>query len=275
MGVRGMLILLLAETSNITERYTLIEELKSWTEAQQYCREHHTDLVSINSASENEDLVKKAQGKPFWIGLFNNLWKWSHQGDNYTFHNWSNGQQDDYQGKEKCVVMLKDGKWADIDCKSHRSFICFDAYISVVFAEELQVYQEPEVNATVGDRTRLECAFNTSSGQDEQGRVIVHPHTYDSGVYYCEVELLSEGRRTGNGTVLAVYPRSKVERLHEMQKELAKDVPYSLEIAGSNPGYVTADRDREFLGGGAQLAERCPGREGLSRQGNPRLTPHQ
>ncbi|XP_058866891.1 macrophage mannose receptor 1-like isoform X1 [Acipenser ruthenus] len=114
------------ETSNITERYTLIEELKTWTEAQQYCREHHTDLVSIKSASENEDLVKKAQGKPFWIGLFNNLWKWSHQGDNYTFHNWRYDQPDDYQDKEKCVVMLKDGKWADIDCKSHRSFICFD-----------------------------------------------------------------------------------------------------------------------------------------------------
>ncbi|MGH0128045.1 UNVERIFIED_CONTAM: hypothetical protein FKN15_036090, partial [Acipenser sinensis] len=295
------------ETSNITERYTLIEELKSWTEAQQYCREHHTDLVSINSDSENEDLVKKAQGKTFWIGLFNNLWKWSHQGDNYTFHNWSNGQPDDYQGKEKCVVMLKDGKWADIDCKSHRSFICFDvtpvpeelhlisdsmvwpeawqycrdhytdllhdnvsesphgayvkylhfsyifrtfssAYISGVFAEELQVYQEPEVNVTVGERTRLGCAFNTSSGQvgigsfkwyrvqsdgkrsevsnethpagvvtSDQFRTnkdaslfLLHPHTYDSGLYYCEVELLSAGRRTVNGTVLAVYPRSKV-----------------------------------------------------------------
>ncbi|MGH0167388.1 UNVERIFIED_CONTAM: hypothetical protein FKN15_052478 [Acipenser sinensis] len=38
---------------------------------------------------------------------------------------------------------------------------------------------------------------------------------------------------------------------------------------------VTADRDREFLGGGAQLAEHCLGREGLDRQGNPRLTAHQ
>ncbi|MGH0122141.1 UNVERIFIED_CONTAM: hypothetical protein FKN15_042912 [Acipenser sinensis] len=53
-----------------------------------------------------------------------------------------------------------------------------------------------------------------------------------------------------------------------------QDVPYSLEIAGSNPGYVTANRDWEFLGGGAQLAERCPGREGLGRQGNPRLAVH-
>ncbi|MGH0126331.1 UNVERIFIED_CONTAM: hypothetical protein FKN15_031554 [Acipenser sinensis] len=58
-------------------------------------------------------------------------------------------------------------------------------------------------------------------------------------------------------------------------KALRADVPNNLEIAGSNPDYVTADRDRKFLGGGAQLAERCPGREGLGRQGNPRLTAHQ
>ncbi|MGH0123605.1 UNVERIFIED_CONTAM: hypothetical protein FKN15_050207 [Acipenser sinensis] len=38
-----------------------------------------------------------------------------------------------------------------------------------------------------------------------------------------------------------------------------QDEPYSMEIAGSNPGYVIADRDRGFLGGGTQLAERRPG----------------
>ncbi|MGH0136812.1 UNVERIFIED_CONTAM: hypothetical protein FKN15_013329 [Acipenser sinensis] len=36
-----------------------------------------------------------------------------------------------------------------------------------------------------------------------------------------------------------------------------------------------ADRDREFLGGSAQLAECRPGREGLGRQGNPQFTTHQ
>ncbi|KAK6469593.1 snaclec coagulation factor IX/factor X-binding protein subunit B3-like, partial [Huso huso] len=114
-------------------RYTLIEELKTWTEAQQYCREQHTDLVSIKSASENEDLVKKAQGKPFWIGLFNNPWKWSHQGDNYTFHNWNKKEPNNMGGNENCVALaLRDsqnlarGKWNDMDCKLKRSFFCFD-----------------------------------------------------------------------------------------------------------------------------------------------------
>ncbi|MBN3276398.1 PTPRR phosphatase, partial [Polyodon spathula] len=49
----------------------------------------------------------------------------------------------------------------------------------------------------------------------------------------------------------------------------------SLGIAGLSPAYVTADLDREFLGGGVQLAEHCLGREGLDQQGNPWLTAHQ
>ncbi|XP_058864857.1 macrophage mannose receptor 1-like [Acipenser ruthenus] len=114
------------ETSIITERYTLIEVLKSWTEAQQYCREHHTDLVSIKNASENEDLVKKAQGTSVWIGLFNEPWKWSHQGDNYTFHNWGNGDPDNWGGNQKCVRMLKSGEWSDYSCKSQYPFFCYD-----------------------------------------------------------------------------------------------------------------------------------------------------
>ncbi|XP_058865071.1 L-selectin-like [Acipenser ruthenus] len=114
------------ETSTITERYTLIEELKNWTEAQQYCREHHTDLVSIKNTSENADLVKKAQGKPFWIGLFNEPWKWSHQGDNYTFHYWSNEQPDNWGGNENCVEIMKSGEWNDCGCISQFPFFCYD-----------------------------------------------------------------------------------------------------------------------------------------------------
>ncbi|XP_058866610.1 macrophage mannose receptor 1-like [Acipenser ruthenus] len=112
------------ETSIITERYTLIEEPKTWTEAQQYCREHHTDLVSIKSASENEDLVKKAQGKPFWIGHFNEPWKWSRQSYNYIFHNWDNEEPNNVGGSEGCVVMDYNGTWKDVSCSSKFPFIC-------------------------------------------------------------------------------------------------------------------------------------------------------
>ncbi|XP_058865065.1 putative C-type lectin domain family 20 member A [Acipenser ruthenus] len=114
------------ETSTITERYTLIQELKTWTEAQQYCRKYHTDLVSIKNTSENADLVKKAQGKTFWIGLFNDPWKWSHQGDNYTFHYWNNEEPNNAGGNDKCVRMFKSGTWGDKDCSVLYPFFCYD-----------------------------------------------------------------------------------------------------------------------------------------------------
>lgn len=41
-----------------------------------------------------------------------------------------------------------------------------------------------------------------------------------------------------------------------------QDAPYSLEVAGSNPGYAIADCGWEFQGGSAQLAEHCPDGEG-------------
>ncbi|MGH0137945.1 UNVERIFIED_CONTAM: hypothetical protein FKN15_030372 [Acipenser sinensis] len=113
------------ECSNSSKIYFLIEEGKTWTEAQQYCREHHTDLVSIKSASENEDLVKKAQGKPFWIGLFNNPWKWSDGGD-FDFQNWNSGKPSGDEN-EKCVsIHRNEGTWKDEKCDTELPFFCYD-----------------------------------------------------------------------------------------------------------------------------------------------------
>ncbi|MGH0156947.1 UNVERIFIED_CONTAM: hypothetical protein FKN15_032724 [Acipenser sinensis] len=53
-----------------------------------------------------------------------------------------------------------------------------------------------------------------------------------------------------------------------------QDALYSLDVAGSSPGYSTADRGRELPGGGAQLAERRPGEGGLGQGvlGSPRTS---
>ncbi|XP_041099468.1 uncharacterized protein LOC121310232 isoform X2 [Polyodon spathula] len=117
------------ETSNITERYTLISTVKTWAEARQYCREHHTDLVSIKSASENEEIKKKAPTSPFWIGLFNDPWKWT-DGGTSTFQNWGVSEPDNVLGKENCVLMysLNNGKWEDWPCSFEFCFICYEEY---------------------------------------------------------------------------------------------------------------------------------------------------
>ncbi|XP_058871711.1 macrophage mannose receptor 1-like [Acipenser ruthenus] len=152
------------ETSNITDRYTLIKELKTWTEAQQYCREHHTDLVSIKNASENEEIVKKAQGKTFWIGLFNEPWKWSHQGDNYTFHNWNYGQPKNGGGDENCVMMSKTGEWTDTGCNSQKSFFCCEDKMAIARVK-LNVpkgmnLEDPKVSEAILEQIREHLSKN-------------------------------------------------------------------------------------------------------------------
>uniref|UniRef100_A0A8C4SVZ9 C-type lectin domain-containing protein n=1 Tax=Erpetoichthys calabaricus TaxID=27687 RepID=A0A8C4SVZ9_ERPCA len=108
------------------ERYFWINDMM-WSRAQNYCRVNYTDLVSIRNESENEVIKNKSQGTPFWIGLFNNPWKWS-DGGNSTFRNWSVRNPDNYNHNEKCVeINFQDNRgngWNDADCNIPKTFFC-------------------------------------------------------------------------------------------------------------------------------------------------------
>ncbi|KAK6470011.1 macrophage mannose receptor 1-like, partial [Huso huso] len=117
--------------SNASERYILIEESKTWYEAQQYCRENHTDLVSIKCDTEKEKIknITKDGDKAFWIGLFNNPWKWSDGGD-LDFQNWNSGKLSGDEN-EKCVfIELNERTWKDEKCDTKLPFFCYDANLS-------------------------------------------------------------------------------------------------------------------------------------------------
>ncbi|XP_026066299.1 putative C-type lectin domain family 20 member A [Carassius auratus] len=62
--------------------YTLILETKTWFDAQLYCRENHTDLVSIHNEEENEQVKNEGNKSitPFWIGLLEDSVEWSDGG---------------------------------------------------------------------------------------------------------------------------------------------------------------------------------------------------
>uniref|UniRef100_A0A8C4RT36 Secretory phospholipase A2 receptor-like n=1 Tax=Erpetoichthys calabaricus TaxID=27687 RepID=A0A8C4RT36_ERPCA len=114
------------ETSYTNERYVWINERMNWSSAQNYCRVNYNDLVSIRNESENQEIMKKAQGSPFWISLFNHPWKWS-DGGTSTFQTPSNywrryGYCWDEQ--ELCVVSTQDGEWREIDCTWSSPFFC-------------------------------------------------------------------------------------------------------------------------------------------------------
>ncbi|XP_073326616.1 mannose-binding protein C-like [Pagrus major] len=118
MDVRGL---------NVT--FVLIETRMTWTEAQSYCRDHHTDLASVRNTAENQEVKDVIpSGQTAWIGLFRDSWKWS-DGSNSSFRYWDQiyGQPDNDGGNQACAVadLGRYGKWFDIPCKWKRWFVCY------------------------------------------------------------------------------------------------------------------------------------------------------
>ncbi|XP_049328992.1 macrophage mannose receptor 1-like [Astyanax mexicanus] len=118
----------LYEKNTNTERYVFINETKTWPEAQSYCRDYYTDLVSVRNQTENQQIWSVLKtGKRIWIGLFNDSWKWSDQSSS-SFRYWDSNQPDNYGGKENCttIIMTKQGHWNDDNCDTSHQFICHE-----------------------------------------------------------------------------------------------------------------------------------------------------
>ncbi|KAM8755162.1 C-type lectin BfL-2-like [Acanthopagrus schlegelii] len=110
----------------------------NWTEAQSYCREHHTDLASVRNMTENQKVADlEPAGYRAWIGLYRDSWKWS-DGSDSSFRHWAQGQPDNSAGKEACVVgiLRNSGEWLDIPCNLIRPFVC---YITVTTKQVIKV----------------------------------------------------------------------------------------------------------------------------------------
>ncbi|KAK6291844.1 hypothetical protein J4Q44_G00376290 [Coregonus suidteri] len=113
--------------TNSSNHFSLINESRSWSEAQSYCRDHHTDLASVRNQTENQEIQRVANGSNVWIGLFRDSWKWSDQ-SNSSFRYWIEGEPNNFQGRsEGCVEasMTNNGQWNDEICILPQYFVCY------------------------------------------------------------------------------------------------------------------------------------------------------
>ncbi|XP_071187503.1 putative C-type lectin domain family 20 member A [Salvelinus alpinus] len=114
------------QDTNLT--YVLIQENKTWIYAQSYCRQHHTDLVSVRNQTENTEIEQKIslRGLPVWIGLFQDSWIWSDQSDS-SFRNWTLGYPD--ASGQNCVALFFESvnfaKWINHPCDHQHHFFCY------------------------------------------------------------------------------------------------------------------------------------------------------
>ncbi|XP_051566136.1 macrophage mannose receptor 1-like isoform X2 [Myxocyprinus asiaticus] len=128
LSLSGVLSLTLCNTHD----YILIKELKTWGDAQAYCRKHHVDLATVQSDENFQSLQKEADKNLFslsaWTGLYNDIngWRWSYEDENKTFDNWWSEQPNNYGAGQECVVLRSDGLWNDLSCSELRFFVCYD-----------------------------------------------------------------------------------------------------------------------------------------------------
>ncbi|XP_042353789.1 macrophage mannose receptor 1-like isoform X2 [Plectropomus leopardus] len=105
-------------------------EKKTWYEARDYCRAIRGDLLSIHSADEQRELSRRYG--PTWIGLSApdpvTGYVWS-DGSPLQFLHWENGEPDNKNNLESCVVFdsgrqSASGSWKDLHCEKYKQWVC-------------------------------------------------------------------------------------------------------------------------------------------------------
>uniref|UniRef100_A0A3Q1G137 C-type lectin domain-containing protein n=1 Tax=Acanthochromis polyacanthus TaxID=80966 RepID=A0A3Q1G137_9TELE len=115
------------QTTTRLHLYKFIDEPKTWSEAQQYCREKFTDLATVDNMEDVAQLIAAAgrgySGK-VWIGLYDNSssWAWSMTDDGYygtknePFLGWYSDQPNSRSDEWKLCTVVDRGLWFDQPC---------------------------------------------------------------------------------------------------------------------------------------------------------------
>ncbi|CAI5670017.1 unnamed protein product [Oreochromis niloticus] len=120
-----------------SREYHFVNQLMNWTEAQSYCREHFTDLVTIYNSDISQLLLSMSPriSTWAWIGLYNDRysWKWSMEGkpfyvgSTHEFLIWANGQPDCVNANDCCVALQGQTQMNDRPCGDSYPFLCYNA----------------------------------------------------------------------------------------------------------------------------------------------------
>nr|XP_019958992.1 PREDICTED: macrophage mannose receptor 1-like isoform X5 [Paralichthys olivaceus] len=132
---------ILCSCSQFPQRqYRYVHLAMNWTSAQNYCREHHTDLATFESADDLQRLKADFSYEWAWLGLRDdprswretlgsdaNSWRWSatNETSRTGYRPWNQGEPNAGGGLEMCVWMRADGKWNDARCLEKSHFICY------------------------------------------------------------------------------------------------------------------------------------------------------
>ncbi|XP_028260902.1 mannose-binding protein C-like [Parambassis ranga] len=120
---------------SVSRRYILITHQEmSWSEARSYCRTFYSDLATIATERDFNEVASLPQNTTFWIGLYDdvNSWDWSLVGELFNppgdkrYRRWQEGQPDNARSAQHCVALSKSGTWTDESCSTAITYpLCY------------------------------------------------------------------------------------------------------------------------------------------------------
>ncbi|CAK6984957.1 macrophage mannose receptor 1-like, partial [Scomber scombrus] len=106
--------------------FVFVNKKMDWSNAQRYCREKFTDLATVRSLAEHQEVRNKTTGSSVWIGLFRHPdVHWS-DGSGYSFKYWDSRPNPFGSSSKICGVSAsRIGRWRAMPCDERLAFVCY------------------------------------------------------------------------------------------------------------------------------------------------------
>ncbi|KAI3376352.1 hypothetical protein L3Q82_016836 [Scortum barcoo] len=113
--------------TQLDPEFIFVNEAMNWSSAQRYCRENFTDLATVRSNTESQDIQNLVPGGWAWIGLFRdpNIY-WS-DGSSSSFRSWNTGPKPIGSMSVMCgaAALERSGRWTFLTCETRLPFVCY------------------------------------------------------------------------------------------------------------------------------------------------------
>jgi gliding motility-associated-like protein len=122
---------------NTCSLYFINPQYMTGPQAQSYAQTFGANLISVQSASENADLVQALSNQGYsaeviWIGYSDALsegnYVW-YDGAPLSYSNWAPGEPNNAGGNENCTQIYPDGGWNDLNCSGYNSLSVIEVNI--------------------------------------------------------------------------------------------------------------------------------------------------
>ncbi|KAK3574017.1 hypothetical protein QTP86_034404 [Hemibagrus guttatus] len=153
----------------VSRLYRAVRYMKTWPDAQSYCRERFTDLATVDSVGDVYSVMNQVDLSYtglLWIGLQSAVgthWCWS-MGDEplADYFNWALSKP---SGGRECVSNMN-GLWSDTDCQTMLYFVCYSEGTGYVMVSINKTWQDAQsyCRSTYTDLARIRSRW-------EQNRV--------------------------------------------------------------------------------------------------------